>query len=127
MKRNWKRVAICSAIAVSSTAITLALGNITFFQLLNLKAQDAHFVLRGKQPTKDIVIVGIDEKALNTFPDPTLFWQPYYADAIQGAAGAGAKVLILDVAFGIPVAKWEPRSEERRVGKECRSRWSPYH
>ena len=25
--------------------------------------------------------------------------------------------------FGIPVA----RSEERRVGKECRSRWSPYH
>ena len=20
-----------------------------------------------------------------------------------------------------------PRSEERRVGKECRSRWSPYH
>ena len=23
---------------------------------------------------------------------------------------------------------WAPsRSEERRVGKECRSRWSPYH
>ena len=25
---------------------------------------------------------------------------------------------------GIPCAE---RSEERRVGKECRSRWSPYH
>ena len=24
-------------------------------------------------------------------------------------------------------AKNENRSEERRVGKECRSRWSPYH
>ena len=24
-------------------------------------------------------------------------------------------------------ADWDPRSEERRVGKECRSRWSPYH
>src|SRR2546427_8362429 len=23
--------------------------------------------------------------------------------------------------------KRQPRSEERRVGKECRSRWSPYH
>ena len=23
--------------------------------------------------------------------------------------------------------RWELRSEERRVGKECRSRWSPYH
>ena len=22
---------------------------------------------------------------------------------------------------------WPLRSEERRVGKECRSRWSPYH
>ena len=22
---------------------------------------------------------------------------------------------------------YAPRSEERRVGKECRSRWSPYH
>ena len=30
-----------------------------------------------------------------------------------------------------PVCKLNPaqltRSEERRVGKECRSRWSPYH
>src|SRR5438105_10893667 len=24
------------------------------------------------------------------------------------------------------LARREPRSEERRVGKECRSRWSPY-
>ena len=24
-------------------------------------------------------------------------------------------------------AKLHKRSEERRVGKECRSRWSPYH
>ena len=23
--------------------------------------------------------------------------------------------------------QWDVRSEERRVGKECRSRWSPYH
>ena len=27
----------------------------------------------------------------------------------------------------IPVFVSENRSEERRVGKECRSRWSPYH
>ena len=25
------------------------------------------------------------------------------------------------------IFKYVPRSEERRVGKECRSRWSPYH
>src|SRR2546430_13537637 len=30
----------------------------------------------------------------------------------------------VDVAI---VARTKARSEERRVGKECRSRWSPYH
>ena len=27
----------------------------------------------------------------------------------------------------VQVARHPKRSEERRVGKECRSRWSPYH
>ena len=27
----------------------------------------------------------------------------------------------------VPGESLPPRSEERRVGKECRSRWSPYH
>src|SRR3712207_960261 len=34
-------------------------------------------------------------------------------------AGAGVRVPLLRLGA--------PRSEERRVGKECRSRWSPYH
>ena len=29
--------------------------------------------------------------------------------------------------FSFIVAYMTTRSEERRVGKECRSRWSPYH
>src|SRR5690348_17889738 len=28
---------------------------------------------------------------------------------------------------GMKRVQVEPRSEERRVGKECRSRWAPYH
>ena len=27
----------------------------------------------------------------------------------------------------VNVVRKDERSEERRVGKECRSRWSPYH
>ena len=27
----------------------------------------------------------------------------------------------------LPTVRQLARSEERRVGKECRSRWSPYH
>ena len=33
----------------------------------------------------------------------------------------------LDCPFAVGEAAVEERSEERRVGKECRSRWSPYH
>ena len=31
------------------------------------------------------------------------------------------------VFFGLILLMLVIRSEERRVGKECRSRWSPYH
>jgi len=31
------------------------------------------------------------------------------------------------VEHGCPIGGLSYRSEERRVGKECRSRWSPYH
>src|SRR2546425_4983132 len=33
----------------------------------------------------------------------------------------------LGVHLDIDARRPTPRSEERRVGKECRSRWSPYH
>src|SRR2546422_1349597 len=34
---------------------------------------------------------------------------------------------VLTIQFGANTPRYAPRSEERRVGKECRSRWSPYH
>src|SRR3712207_9494794 len=37
--------------------------------------------------------------------------------------GVGSGEALNEHILGTP---W-PRSEERRVGKECRSRWSPYH
>src|SRR2546425_10441913 len=45
-------------------------------------------------------------------------------------AGKTGFVYVLDAATGKLIRKsaaFVPRSEERRVGKECRSRWSPYH
>ena len=43
-----------------------------------------------------------------------VFWLARTGARLTGAdAGAGNGVVL--------------RSEERRVGKECRSRWSPYH
>src|SRR5256885_15973878 len=42
--------------------------------------------------------------------------------AVQEAARFYAKLCKM----GFPI-EYMDRSEERRVGKECRSRWSPYH
>ena len=46
----------------------------------------------------------------------------------------GGSSLAIQMMHGKELAKLKqkllsdlPRSEERRVGKECRSRWSPYH
>ena len=38
-------------------------------------------------------------------------------------------IIIVDIQdiYTQPKLKFSRRSEERRVGKECRSRWSPYH
>ena len=42
-----------------------------------------------------------------------------------GKRRLGKRVLILAAIVAVLLAA--TRSEERRVGKECRSRWSPYH
>ena len=34
---------------------------------------------------------------------------------------------LIQLDFGLSIHQNIDRSEERRVGKECRSRWSPYH
>ena len=59
------------------------------------------------------------------------------ADAVKQMAGEGAaaagsldefvKKLQAPRAVWLMVPAAVVRSEERRVGKECRSRWSPYH
>ena len=51
----------------------------------------------------------------------------FFANATQspleGQHMVGGQIALRDMGFErLPV-----RSEERRVGKECRSRWSPYH
>src|ERR1035437_7631800 len=51
---------------------------------------------------------------------PDLYSAAAFSGVILVAAGA---MIPLMLPFGICLI----RSEERRVGKECRSRWSPYH
>src|ERR1039458_5409862 len=54
------------------------------------------------------------------------------AELVGNEGGVVSGVFNLE-SSGVEASDWRPRhdehyrSEERRVGKECRSRWSPYH
>src|SRR3712207_9154224 len=63
----------------------------------------------------DVVKVGVGPGAMCTTRMMTGVGRPQFSAVEECAAAARA--------LGRHV--W--RSEERRVGKECRSRWSPYH
>src|SRR3989442_282196 len=47
--------------------------------------------------------------------------------AAKAKSAACAPVMVMPVRFSGASPLLVSRSEERRVGKECRSRWSPYH
>ena len=113
--RHWKYWTVLTGIAAASVLATLLLAETPFVQLLRLKVRDLHFLLRGARPTSDIVLVTIDQKSLDTFREPLLFWHPYYADAVRAAAAGGAKVLGLDVTFAIPVQEWAADLDEKMV------------
>src|SRR5256885_15670243 len=57
---------------------------------------------------------------------------PFATMLLSDMLGAdGIEIFFWDFSRTTPsrhgIAQSEARSEERRVGKECRSRWSPYH
>src|SRR5258708_40030050 len=47
--------------------------------------------------------------------------------AVKRLAVFPQALMMMDAVTGEQVVSIPLRSEERRVGKECRSRWSPYH
>src|SRR3989441_2072729 len=100
----------------------------------------AQFQALGLQPAganetyfQPVALVGMT-------PEPTLSWgkagsgadtlayrQAFVAWGERPEADIAASGEVLFVGYGIRAPEWQWRSEERRVGKECRSRWSPYH
>ena len=70
---------------------------------------------RGEVPTtgEDVQVVAKAHRRVFTAEYKRRIVKAADACATPGAVGA--------------LLRREDRSEERRVGKECRSRWSPYH
>ena len=70
-----------------------------------------------KLKDKNHMIISIDaEKAFDKIQ------HPFMIKTLQKVGIEGTCLNVIKAIYKKPT-----RSEERRVGKECRSRWSPYH
>ena len=80
----------------------------------------------GKQTYTNRLINSHDPYLLLHAHNP-IDWYPWGAEALAKARRENKPIF---VSIGYSTCYWchvAERSEERRGGKECRSRWSPYH
>src|SRR3712207_1475699 len=97
---------------------TISLGEVflnpTSLKFRNLMSMDVEEMIRA-QPMDAVILLGGCDKTVPA--------------QLMGAASADVPAIQL-VAGPMSTSRHRGerlRSEERRVGKECRSRWSPYH
>src|SRR3712207_6861709 len=94
------------------------------------------FFFQAEDGIRDIGVTGVQTCALPIYALGADAWDGLRGEGdhpqswrgsivLQRRAGRGSRPYGRDV--WLPQVADASRSEERRVGKECRSRWSPYH
>src|SRR2546429_7608506 len=108
-------VAILFADVVGSTRLYDTMGDLRARDMVAVCIDVMRAATEQRQGT---VIKTMGDEGMATFPSADAALNAAAQMQQQSSTHAQLKV------DGQPVAI---RSEERRVGKECRSRWSPYH
>src|SRR2546422_4057903 len=93
------------------------------------------FFFQAEDGIRDVAVTGVQTCALPILPDMDIWDLKYHFELAVAVASpscdvrptTGGAVGWEAVQRGGELVGWAGRSEERRVGKECRSRWSPYH
>src|SRR3712207_7264118 len=88
------------------------------------------FFFQAEDGIRDIGVTGVQTCALpiSTLSAGFSWMRGETASIESGISGApGRPPTVRTLRAALAIAYDVQRSEERRVGKECRSRWSPYH
>src|SRR3712207_8252029 len=85
------------------------------------------FFFQAEDGIRDIGVTGVQTCALPIFAQPHVpgYYRLEYPLTEERTHLLGN--LMGQVRARVEHRQEHPRSEERRVGKKCRSRWSPYH
>src|SRR2546426_2002218 len=93
------------------------------------------FFFQAEDGIRDYKVTGVQTCALPISADGS-YWSSYVFSDGEGrnnqtyvalVPGSRTNWTVLNSQYAGLSATADTRSEERRVGKECRSRWSPYH
>src|SRR2546422_6484125 len=105
---------------VSALTLTLSAFAILLYASLSRTLYEHHdheLLANGDRIARLLSTTTLDENAI--------------ASTLRGQEGLVPFLMIRDrsgeLIYRSPLLQVAERSEERRVGKECRSRWSPYH
>ena len=71
--------------------------------------------------------IGVPEEWQFDRPEARVATYEKFRDAVRRIAEIDASEVVVNIRSTGGDVNDALRSEERRVGKECRSRWSPYH
>src|SRR3989475_4973806 len=94
------------------------------------------FFFQAEDGIRDLTVTGVQTCALPISINMSEFQEAHTVSTLKGAppgyVGYGEGGVLTEAVRRRPYSvvlldEIEKRSEERRVGKECRSRWSPYH
>ena len=85
--------------------------------------KDYSLKINGNQ--YDISIEDVNEES--TMANVTVNGVAYEVEIVGEQASKMKKPQVVPAPKAAGLSVTPTRSEERRVGKECRSRWSPYH
>src|SRR5256885_5070202 len=95
-----------------------ACGRVSWGFIFFFSSRRRHTRLQGDW-SSDVCSSDLDYVAIRT-----RFFDDYISETIHAGVG---QAVFLAAGMDTRAFRLSWRSEERRVGKECRSRWSPYH
>src|SRR5215212_5878619 len=94
-----RRLAALGAVALAACAVGLAARQSGALEPLEREALKARFDVRGPEPVKGLLVVGIDDLTFDDLQKQWPFKRSLHAKVVRNLHAAGARLIVYDVQF----------------------------